>query len=214
MGAQVSSKTLTDREEAKQIWMLVPGEERKANVSHIVMMALFTGIGVVVGTFGSLAVPLGFVTAFWPAQAIQSVGSIWFGMWGGIAAFVFPMISNAISGSAPLPVSLAYIPGNFLQGMLAGFAFRMFKADPRLKSGRDWTIFAIFGVFGCNLIGAGWGSSVLRMFGLISPAAHSTVFLGWFLGNSIPSFILGVLLLKFLSPLVIQSKTFVKRYWA
>ena len=52
--------------------------------------------------------PLGFVTAFWPAQAIQSVGSIWYGMWGGIASVVFPIISNAMSGSAPLPVSLAY----------------------------------------------------------------------------------------------------------
>lgn len=58
-------------------------------------------------------------------------------MWGGIASVVFPMISNAIAGSASFPVSLAYLPGNFLQGMLAGWAFRFFKADPRLKTAKD-----------------------------------------------------------------------------
>lgn len=202
------------KHEANAIWNVNPGEKRKVLINHFIMMALFTGIGVVVGTFGSLAVPLGFVTAFWPAQAIQSVGSIWFGMWGGIASFVFPMISNAIAGSAPLPVSLAYIPGNFLQGMIAGVAFRYFKADPRLKTRKDWAVFIIFGVIGCNAIGAGWGSSVLRMFGLISPDSHLFVFLGWMLGNAVPSFVLGVILLKYLSPLVIQTKTFCKKYWS
>lgn len=201
-------------EEAKKIWKLLPGETRKPGVNHIVMMALFTGVGIVVGTFGSLAVPLGFVTAFWPAQAIQSVGSIWFGMWGGIASALFPLISNAISGSAPLPVSLAYIPGNFIQGMMAGWAFRYFMADPKLSSKRDWFMFIVFGVLGCNLIGAGWGSTVLRLFGLISPASHPIVFLGWMFGNSIPSFVLGILLLKFISPLVIKSRSFCKGYWA
>lgn len=202
------------KSDAAKIWQLNPGEVRRVLVNHVVMMALFTGIGVVVGTFGSLAVPLGFVTAFWPAQAIQSVGSIWYGMWGGIASFVFPMISNAISGSAPLPVSLAYIPGNLLQGMMAGIAFRMFQADPRLRTKRDWIIFIVFGVLICNTIGAAWGSTVLRVFGLISPASHITVFVGWLFGNSVPSFVLGALLLKFLSPLVIQTKTFCKKYWS
>lgn len=201
-------------ESVTSVWRVAAGEERKPGVGHIVMTALFTGIGIVVGTFGSLAVPLGFVSAFWPGQAIQSVGSVWYGMWGGIAAFVFPLISNAMSGSAPLPVSLAYIPGNFLQGMVAGWAFRQFAGDPRLRSTKDWIIWTVYGVLAANLIGAAWGSTVLRSFGLISPDSHLTVFLGWFAGNSVPSWILGVLLLKFISPLVINTRTFVKRYWA
>ena len=88
----------------ENVWQLEEGEVRRPGIVHIVMLALFTGIGIVVGTFGSLAIPIGFVSAFWPGQAIQAVGSIWYGMWGGIAAFVFPLISNAMSGSAPLPV--------------------------------------------------------------------------------------------------------------
>ena len=119
------------------VWALEEGEVRKPGIVHIVALALFTGIGIVVGTFGSLAIPIGFVSAFWPGQAIQAVGSVWYGMWGGLAAFIFTLISNAMSGSAPLPVSLAYIPGNFVQGMAAGWIFRQLKLNPSLKAGKD-----------------------------------------------------------------------------
>ena len=199
---------------ALSVWTLEEGEIRKPGLTHFVMAALFTGIGVVVGTFGSLAIPLGYITAFWPGQAIQSVGSIWYGGWGGIAGAVFPLISNAISGAAPLPVSIAYIPGNLLQSIVGGIAFRAFKADPRLKSGKDWIVFTVFAIILANIIGALWGSSVLTLFKLISPAAFLVTFVGWFLGNSVASWVLGVVMLKFISPVVLKSKAFCKKIWA
>jgi len=196
------------------VWDVEPGEIRTPGLPHFVMTALFTGIGVVVGTFGSLAIPLGYITAFWPGQAIQSVGGIWYGGWGGIAGAVFPLISNAISGAAPLPVSLAYIPGNLAQAIVGGIAFRLLKADPRLRTGKDWVVFTVFGIILSNAIGAAWGSGVLLLFGLISADAFPVTFIGWFLGNSIASWVLGVVMLKYISPIVLRSKTFVKRVWA
>jgi len=200
--------------ENENVWALEEGEVRRPGIVHIVMLALFTGIGIVVGTFGSLAIPIGFVSAFWPGQAIQAVGSIWYGMWGGIASFVFPLISNAMSGSAPLPVSLAYIPANFVQGMAAGWSFRQFKCHPALKTSKDWLVFTLIGILAANAFGAAWGTTVLRLFGLITPDAHLVAWAGWFLGNSVASWVLGVLLLKFISPLVIKTKAFCKGYWA
>gem|GEM_PF-358257 len=199
---------------SENVWKVAEGEVRKPGLQHFVMTALFTGIGIVVGTFGSLAIPLGYITAFWPGQAIQTVGGIWYGGWGGIAGAAFPIISNAIAGSAPLPISLAYIPGNLAQSVVGGLAFRLFKADPRLRSGRDWTIFTIFAIIVSNLIGALWGSGVLIVFGLITSGAFWVTFIGWFLGNSIASWVLGVVMLKFISPIVLRSKAFVKRVWA
>jgi hypothetical protein len=199
---------------APSVWTLEEGEVRKPGIVHIVALALFTGIGIVVGTFGSLAVPIGFVSAFWPGQAIQAVGSIWYGMWGGIAAFVFPLISNAMSGSAPLPVSMAYIPGNFVQGIAAGWVFRQYKLDPSLRTWKDWVGFTLIGILAANAFGALWGTSVLRVFGLITPDAQPIAWAGWFMGNSVASWVLGVLLLKFISPLVVKTKAFCKGYWA
>ena len=197
-----------------QLWELEEGEVRRPGIVHVVMLALFTGIGIVVGTFGSLAIPIGFVSAFWPGQAVQSIGSIWFGWWGGIAAALFPLISNSLSGSAPLPVSIAYLPANLLQGMIAGWAFRRLKADPTLSSGRDWGIWIFWGALVPNAIGAAWGTTMLVNFGLITQSAQFISFLGWFVGNTIPTIILGSLVLKYVSPLVMRSKAFVKKDWA
>jgi len=196
------------------VWDLEQGEARKPGIVHVVMLALFTGIGIVVGTFGSLAIPIGFVSAFWPGQAVQSIGAIWFGWWGGIAAALFPLISNSLSGSAPLPVSIMYLPGNLLQGMVAAWAFRYFKTDPSLKTQKDWWVWIIFGAILPNAIGAAWGSTTLVAFGLVTQAAQLTTFLGWFIGNTIPTLILGSLVLKFVSPLVIKTKSFCKGLWA
>jgi len=199
---------------AAEIWKLEEGEVRKPGIVHVVMLALFTGIGIVVGTFGSLAIPIGFVSAFWPGQAVQSIGSVWFGWWGGIAAGLFPLISNSLSGSAPLPVSIAYLPANILQGMIAGWAFRKLLADPSLKSGRDWGVWILWGALVPNAIGAAWGSTMLVAFGLVTQAAQLVTFLGWFVGNTIPTIILGSLILKYVSPLVVRSKAFCKGNWA
>ena len=206
--------TATASTEHDNVWALEEGEVRRPGIVHVVMLALFTGIGIVVGTFGSLAVPIGFVSAFWPGQAVQSIGAIWFGWWGGIAAALFPLISNSLSGSAPLPVSIAYLPGNLLQGMVAAWAFRHFKAHPALENSRDWTIWIVWGALVPNLIGAAWGSTMLVGFGLITQAAQFTTFLGWFIGNTIPTIILGSLVLKYVSPLVLRTKAFCKGYWA
>jgi len=197
-----------------RIWTLEAGERRTPGIIHVVMMALFIGIGIVVGTLGSLAIPIGFVSAFWPGQAVQAVGGVWFGAWGVIAGMFFPFISNAMSGSAPIPVSAAYLPANFLQAFLAAAAFRWFKADPRLNSARDWTIWVVFGVLLANLAGAFWGTYVLVWFGLITSGAQFTALLGWLIGNTIPSLIFGSILLKYVSPMVMRSKAFVKSWWA
>jgi hypothetical protein len=203
-----------EAKEKKDFWALEPGEIRKPGLNHVVMTALFAGVGIVVGTFGSLAIPVGFVSAFWPGQAVQCVGSIWYGMWGGIAGILFPIISNVIGAGVAIPVSLAYIPGNLAQSIIAGWAFRQFRCDPRLKSPKDWIVFLGLGILLSNIIGAAWGTACQRVFGLLTPDAHLVAFFGWFLGNSVGSGILGVVMLKFISPMVIRSKAFCKGYWA
>ena len=198
----------------KSVWAVQQGETRESGPVHVIMTALFIGIGIVVGTFGSLAVPIGFVSAFWPGQAVQAVGAIWFGAWGVIAGAIFPLLSNTISVSAPLPVSIAYLPGNAVQAGLGAWAFKRWNTHPSLKERRDWVIWIVAGVIVANLVGSLWGSGVLLAFGLITAEAWPIVWFGWWVGNSIPSLIFGSILLKFVSPVIIDSKAFVKNWWA
>jgi integral membrane sensor domain MASE1 len=126
----------------------------------------------------------------------------------------FPFISNAMSGSAPIPVSAAYLPANFLQSFAAAWVFRYLKADPRLTTARDWILWVVVGVLLANVVGAFWGTYVLSWFGLITESARLTALLGWVVGNTIPSLIFGSILLKYVSPMVLRSRAFVKGWWA
>lgn len=199
---------------AEEIWTVEEGEVRSPGVIHIVITALLIGIGAVVGAFGSFSLPLGFgVNFFWPAIAVQNVGGIWFGAWGIIAGALFPIISNGITGT-PIYVSLAYIPANAMQAFLPAWAFRYFKADPQLKSGRDWGIF-LASITIANIFGALWSPLVvLRGFGLLTTDSVPVFIWGWFGGNEVAGIIFGVILLKALSNVVITTNAFVKRWWA
>lgn len=210
----MAAQTATPGPSPEEIWALEAGERRSPGIIHVVMMALVIGIGIVVGTLGSLAIPIGGVSTFWPGQAVQAVGGIWFGAWGVVAGTFFPFISNAMSGSAPIPVSAAYLPANFLQGFLAAAAFRYFKADPRLTSTRDWVIWIVIGILLANLAGAFWGSWVLVQFGLIPGSFQLTALIVLLVGNSIPSLIFGSIVLKSVTPMVVRSKAFVKGWLA
>ncbi len=199
---------------AREIWDVEEGEVRGIGVIHIVITALLIGIGAVVGAFGGFTLPLGFgVNFFWPGIAVQNVGGIWFGLWGVIAAALFPIISNGITGT-PIYVSLAYIPANAIQSLLPAWAFRQFKADPRLRSGRDYGIF-LAAITISNILGALWSTLVvLRGFGLLTTESVPLFIWGWFGGNEIAGIIFGIILLKALSPVVIRSRAFVKRWLA
>ena len=199
---------------AEQIWTVQPGERRSVGVIHIVITALLIGIGFVVGAFGSISFPLGFgVNFFWTGIAVQQVGPIWFGAWGVIAGAIFPFFSNAIAGT-PFYVSMAYIPANAVQAFLPAWAFRRFKADPRLRSGRDYVILLAAMIIS-SAFGALWSPLVvLRSFGLLTTDSLPLFIWGWFGGNVVAGLVFNFILLKALSPVVICTTAFVKRWWA
>jgi hypothetical protein len=199
---------------AEEIWEVKPGERRSVGVIHIVVLALLIGIGFVVGAFGSISFPLGFgVNFFWTGIAVQQVGAVWFGGWGVLAGAIFPFFSNAIAGT-PFYVSLAYVPANAVQAFLPAWAFRKFKADPRLKSGRDYLILFIAMVVS-SAFGALWSPLVvLRGFGLLTTESLPLFIWGWFGGNVIAGVVFNFILLKALSAVVIRTPAFVKRWWS
>ncbi len=199
---------------AEQIWTVQPGEKRAVGVIHIVTLALLIGIGFVVGAFGSISFPLGFgVNFFWTGIAVQQVGSIWFGAWGVLAGIIFPFFSNAVAGT-PFYVSAAYIPANLLQAFLPAWAFRQYKADPRLKSGRDYLILFL-AMLVSSAFGALWSTLVvLRSFGLLNTDSVPLFIWGWFGGNMVAGIVFNFILMKALSGVVIRTTAFVKKWWA
>ncbi|MBN1267626.1 MAG: hypothetical protein JXA25_19195 [Anaerolineales bacterium] len=199
---------------AEKIWTVEEGEKRSVGVIHIVILALLIGIGFVVGAFGSISFPLGFgVNFFWTGIAVQQVGSIWFGGWGVLAAAIFPFFSNAIAGT-PFYVSLAYIPANAIQALLPAWAFRRFKLDPRMTSGRDY-LYLFLTMVVSSILGALWSVLVvLKGFGLLTTDSTPLFIWGWFGGNVVAGVVFNFILLKALSGVVIRTPAFVKRWFS
>lgn len=199
---------------AKEIWTVDKGEKRSVGVIHIVILALLIGIGFVVGAFGSISFPLGFgVNFFWTGIVVQQVGPIWFGAWGVLAGAIFPFFSNAIAGT-PFYVSLAYIPANAIQAFLPAWAFRHFKLDPRLKSLRDYG-YLLAAMIVSSALGALYSVLVvLKSFGLLTTDSTPLFIWGWFGGNLVAGIVFNFILLKALSPVVIRTTAFVKRWWS
>lgn len=205
---------MADTNDAGSVWDVQEGERRSIGVIHIVITALLIGVGFVVGAFGSISFPLGFgVNFFWTGIAVQQVGPIWFGGWGIIAGTIFPFFSNAIAGT-PFYVSLAYIPANFVQAFLPAWAFKKFKCDPRLKSGKDYGVLLV-----AMIVSSAFGAIysplvVLKGFGLLTVESMPLFIWGWFGGNVVAGLVFNFILLKALSPVVMRTPAFVKRWWA
>jgi len=202
---------MQDELSAQDIWEVHEGEIRRPGVQHLVITALLIGVGTVTGVMGSFSASVGFgVTFFWPAIAIQVVGGMWYGIWGGaVAAGIFPIISNMAVGTPPV-VSLLWIPPNVIQGMLVGIVFREMKLDPRLTTFKDYAVFILVGGILASIPGAFYGPWIGKLFGLFTERSYPLAVLAWLVGNGSCAIVFGILLLKALSPIVIRTKTFCK----
>ena len=208
-----SNRTGTDlAAPAQGVWE--KGEQPSVGARHILMLTGLILIGAIVGAFGSISFPLGFgVNFFWTGIAVQQVGSIWFGAWGVLAGVIFPFFSNALAGT-PFYVSAAYIPANLVQSLLPAWAFRRFKADPALSSGRDAAIL-LSAMILSNAFGALWSPLVvLRGYGLLETQSVPLYVWGWFAGNMMAGLVFNFILLKALSRSVMRLRTFVRGWWA
>lgn len=199
---------------SEQVWAVEEGEMRPISFYHILVLIVLIVVGFVIGAYGSINFPLGFgVNFFWLGIVVQQVGAVWFGAWGVIAGSIFPVFSNA-AVQTPFYVSLAYLPANAVQAWLPAWAFRKFKLDPRLREPRDYLILFVTMIIS-SAFGALWSTLVvLRSYGLLNTESVSQFIWGWFMGNIIAGLVLNFLVLKVFSSLVIQTKLFVKGWFA
>ena len=153
------------------------------------------------------------VSSFYTVVALMIVTTLWFGMYGAVAAYAGCYIGAGILSGLPPDVSLYWSLADFWQVLIPLIAFRVLKADPSLKSTRDLGILVVFGIILNNVAGALWGSVTLAVSGIIPWAEVSSVFFGWLIGNIVVCIALVPLALYFLTPLLRDHQLFVHHYW-
>lgn len=191
-----------------------PGRGVRPGKAQILLILLWSSIAVLVGELGTFSIPLvEQASLFWPAMVFQTVGGLWFGGPGILAAMIFPLVSNALGGF-PWPQNLAWISGNFIQGSLLRFCFQYKGWDPSLPTGREIWAFILIGAVLSNVLGVLATMILLGLTPYGLPWSESLRYGATsIVGNGLPCILLGIPLLRFFSPLVIPSPFFFPRLW-
>jgi len=145
--------------------------------------------------------------------AVMIITTLWFGMYGAIAAYFGCWIGAGILSGLFPAFSLFWSVADFLQVLIPLIAFRMLGADIALKSRRDVVILVLFGIILNNLAGAIWGALSLFAAGIVTAPDLPQVFSAWFIGNVIITAAIVPLVLYFVTPIIREHELFVTKYW-
>jgi hypothetical protein len=184
-------------------------------MKYITILVCATLINTLLTEFGIIALPLGpGVSGLYIAVAVMIVFSLWFGMYGAIAAYLGSFFGAWIISGLPVPVNLIWSLADLWQVLIPLAAFTMLKADIRLITTRDFGVFILFGWLLNNAVGALWGAGVLVLTGASRGVDFGTMFSGWLIGNLIVTILIVPPLLWFATPAIEKKGLRIRGYWA
>lgn len=193
---------------------------REPTYSFVILTLVLIAINTILARLSVILLPLALpggasgVSVIYFAVAFMILFTLWFGMYGAIAAYVGTLIgSGLLNPTIPPAVAVYWSIAGLLQVLIPLIAFRSLDADLSLENRRDGTILILFGVLINNVIGAIWGTYTLALGGVIMPSDTIPVFSAWLLGNILVTIIIVPIVLSRVSGRVRRSKLFVRGYW-
>lgn len=153
------------------------------------------------------------VSSMYFAVAFMIVFALWYGMWGALAAYLGCIVGAGILADMPTSLNIIWSIADLWQVMIPLVAFTYFKVNIRLKTRRDFVYLLIFGVFLNNLIGAFWGSYMLAINGVVPYEEIFLTFEQWFMGNVVATIVIVPFLLRYVTPYIQQTESYVEGYW-
>jgi integral membrane sensor domain MASE1 len=153
------------------------------------------------------------VSYYYIAAALMIVFTLWFGMWGALAAYFGCFIGANLLSNIPPSVGLYMSFSDFWQVIIPFLACRYFNVDLSLQTRRDFFVILVFGVVINNFVGALWGSVSLAIGHVIAFSDISSSFYAWFIGNVVVCIIFVPLILRILTTRVKEHELFVKGIW-
>lgn len=188
--------------------------EYKKGISsmHLVISGVTAGVCIVLALFAIILVPvpgLPSASGFWIPAGFYFVFTLWFGIWGALGGHIATFIAMGYFSGYTLHIWLDGGLGDFIAPLVTLIIFRALKADPELKTKKDWVTW-IISVPISSLICGLWVHSVNLAFGIITPPFWWIGVITYFLGDSAAVFIVGTPLLKTLSKYVKASPVYVE----
>ena len=177
---------------------------------EITIFVLVVIIGVILGLLGDIDFKATKPNYFWPGGVVQSVAGIFFGFTGVIAGTVFPIISSALRGVAPIKI-LLWTTANFIQSLIPYLMIKIFDFKPYEFNKKTILCFIIGCVFFSNIVGAQFASCALIYTGEVTNGTeYLQVVIRWAIANIPSAIIFGLLLLKFFAPALRECKIYAR----
>lgn len=156
------------------------------------------------------------IAYLFPAVAFMILFTLWYGLYGAIAAYVGTLVGSGLLATEVLAqnpaIAVIWAIIGLIQVLIPLIAVRKFEIDLALETRRDLSLIILFAVIINNLAGAAWGAFFLSLV-LDTPGAMGSVFSAWLIGNVIVTLLIVPLALKVFTPKIEKSRLFVKAYW-
>lgn len=156
-----------------------------------------------------MAVIPGLPLGFCPAVPIMIPFALWFGGWGVIGAYVGCAIGGVLKGIS-LPVILPWVVNDILMAGIPLLAFRYFKANVELKTGRDWAIFVVFGMILNSVLACAWGTMIPVYFKVWPSGSVLVIFAQYLIASLILIGVITPTILKSLTKVVKRTGAYVE----
>lgn len=153
------------------------------------------------------------VSSMYFAVAFMIVFTLWYGIGGALSAYLGCMIGAGILADMPFSLNVIWSLADLWQVLIPLAAFSHFNVNIRLRTKKDIIIFILFACVINNLVGAAWGALMITIYGIAEWDVFNMTFNGWFVGNIIATLLIVPFLLRYVTPYIQQTRSYVKGYW-
>jgi diguanylate cyclase (GGDEF)-like protein len=164
---------------------------RSRVVARLPEIALLAVVYVVAGKLGlRLAFVHASATAVWPATGIALAALVLRGLalWPAVLLGAF-LVNVSTAGSVATSIGIA--AGNTLEALIGAYLVdRYARGRHAFERAPDVFRYAAFAALGSTVVSASVGVASLRLGGFLDPARTGTVWLTWWLGNTVSDLVL------------------------
>jgi hypothetical protein len=180
----------------------------------IVIAALCGAVNDVLQIISTFFTPIPGISVFYPPSGFGSATGVWFGFWGWIGAVLGTLFAAPYWGYS-LPVALLFAFLTPWEVLIPALIWRSLKLDASLKGAKAYAVYiGIVAIFGTFL------DAVFGMFVSIFAGYYTTDFAfkvaiwPWWLADAVAALVLGIVLLKALTPYIKKTGLYYDGFFA
>lgn len=183
-------------------------------VNWFILMGVIAGLTAVLDYIGVVAFPIGFfgVSAFYIGAAFFTAFALWFGWKSLIAMYIGLLIGALISGTFTIFAFLlawGNVVGVAIPMLL--FSIKKLNLNIELLKLKDYAAYVFSVTILQNIVSALWVLGGFVFFGIMPAESFKVAFAGWVIGGSIVSIVIGIPLLKIVTPVIKRTAVFKMR---